>query len=235
MKLISVIFTAALLSLAESGFSQSFVDLGFESPTFVSTNGLLSGSIGLPQAFPGWSATVGGLPLSYALSNTVYLDTAGMSIINSNYNTFGVIPGGVLQGRYTAILMSGTLTNTVTGVDASLSQTGLVPAGTRSLQFYALSAFDSFGTFTVTMDGQDLSLTAISNALNYTIYGTDISAWAGQTAQLSFNVLGHSPQGSSEYLYLDSIQFSIQPVPEPSTFALGALGALLLGLRRRQS
>jgi hypothetical protein len=120
----------------------------------------------------------------------------------------------------------------VTGVDVGLSQTGLVPVGTQSLQFYALPAFDSFGAFTVTMGGQDLSLTVISNAMNYTIYGADISSFAGQAEQLSFNVLGHTPQGSSEYLYLDSIQFSTQSIPEPSEFALVGLGTLFLNFRR---
>ena len=61
---------------------------------------------------------------------------------------------------------------------------------------------------------------------NYNIYAADVSAYAGQTAQLLFTaVAGNAGM-------LDNIQFSSTAVPEPNQFALAALGTLLLGCRR---
>jgi hypothetical protein len=77
-------------------------------------------------------------------------------------------------------------------------------------------------------------LVPLANGANYTLYGANISSWAGQTAQLSFTVFAQSPYQNNEYLYLDAIQFSTQSIPEPSAFALAALGALFLGFRRRK-
>ena len=46
------------------------------------------------------------------------------------------------------------------------------------------------------------------------VYGGDISAFAGQVAQLSFT----APVGGHNYWVLDDIQFVA--VPEPNTYAL---------------
>jgi hypothetical protein len=240
-KLISIIFTAALLSLAQLGFAQGFVNLGFESATLVPVPGDPYGSVQFAQAFPGWAGTAGGIPLSGALTNNVFLNQAGISIIDHNWtNSAGYKNGGgyppigeLIQGHYTAILYSG-LVGFQTAGDTTLSQTGLVPAGTASLQFRAFEGFDPLGSFAVTLGGQNLSLVTISNSLNYTLYGADISAWAGQTAQLAFTVFAESPYQVNEYLYLDAIQFSTQSIPEPGAFVLAALGTLFLGFSRRR-
>src|ERR1035438_8883011 len=110
-KLISIIFTAALLSLAESGFAQGFVNLNFESATLVPVSGDPYGSVQFAQAFPGWTATyVGGGISTNALYNNVFLNSAGISIIDHNWtNSFGssFILGGLIQENYTAILQAG--------------------------------------------------------------------------------------------------------------------------------
>jgi len=41
------------------------------------------------------------------------------------------------------------------------------------------------------------------------------------------------PHVNNHYLYLDSVGFSNQPIPEPSVFGLFALGSLVLGWRWR--
>jgi hypothetical protein len=239
-KLISIIFTAALLSLAESGFPQGFTNLNFESATIVQTGG---SSVQFNQAFPGWTGTVGGVQQTLALYNDVYLDTAGIAIIDHNwtnsaaYNNGGGYPpiSGLIQGNYTAILMSGNTSGAnPQPADTTLSQTSLVPIGIQSLQFKAYEAFDSLGSFAVTLGGQTLSLTTLGTGADYTLYGANVSQWAGQTAQLAFTAFGENPHVDDEYLYLDSIQFSTQSVPEPSAFALAALGALFLGFDRRK-
>jgi hypothetical protein len=67
---------------------------------------------------------------------------------------------------------------------------------------------------------------------NYTLYGGDVSAFAGQVSQLSFASLAG---GAPNELLVDNIQFSSQLIPEPSVFGLLALVGLFLGLRRRHS
>lgn len=220
--------------------AQGFINLNFESATLVPVPGDLYNRVQFAQAFSGWTGTVGGVQQTLALSNNVYLDSAGIAIIDHNwtnsaaYKNGGFYPpvSGLIQGNYTAILMSGLDLQTYQIEDATLSQTGQVPLGTQSLQFKAYEAFDSLGSFAVTLGGQNLSLVTISNALNYTLYGANVSQWAGQTVELAFTVFAENPHVNDEYLYLDAIQFSTQPVPEPSAFALTAFGTLLLGFRR---
>jgi hypothetical protein len=53
---------------------------------------------------------------------------------------------------------------------------------------------------------------------------------------LAFTVFAYPQQNAADYLFLDSIQFSSQPIPEPGVVALCALGAALVAsrvLRRR--
>lgn len=242
MKLIPVIFAAVLFCLAESDFAQTFTNLNFERASLVPVPGDPYSSVQFPQAFPGWTGTVGGVQQSLAEYDGLFLDSAGIAIINSNFSITASSPYygyaaslGLIQGRYTAILQSGlTLGANPQPADTTLSQTGLVPIGTQSLLFEAYEAFDqSYPFLVVTLGGQTLSLVTISNALNYTLYGANVSAWAGQTAQLSFTLLAENPHVNNEYVSLDAIQFSTQSVPEPSTFALAALGALFLGFSRR--
>jgi hypothetical protein len=68
----------------------------------------------------------------------------------------------------------------------------------------------------------------LGSGANYTLYGADIHALAGQTAELDFTLLGNVDINT---IFLDSIQFSSQPIPEPGVYGLAALGALLLGWR----
>jgi hypothetical protein len=120
-----------------------------------------------------------------------------------------------------------------TPADTILSQTGLVPAGAKSLQFKAYDPFDvsPFVPLAVTLGGQQLSLTPLMSAVNFTLYGADFQGWAGKTAELDFIVFAERPHQNNNYVFLDSIQFSDQPVPEPGVLGLSALGALLLSWR----
>lgn len=232
-----VVFAVALLA-PQNVQAQGFTNLDFESATIGQTGG---SDVQFNQALPGWTGTVGGVQQTVALYNTLYLDTAGIAIIDHNwtnsagYNNGGGYPpiSGLIQGNYTAILMSGNTSGAnPQPADTTLSQTSLVPIGIQSLQFKAYKAFDSQGSFAVTLGGQTLYLTTLGTGADYTLYGANVSQWAGQTAQLAFTVFAENPHVDDEYLYLDAIQFSTQSIPEPSEFALVAFGALLLGFHR---
>lgn len=109
-------------------------------------------------------------------------------------------------------------------VDGSISQTGLVPDNAESLQFESSSYVDLY----VTLGGQTLSYSALSQGPDYTVYGANIPAsMDGQMETLTFYING--PGGS----LLDDIVFS-PSVPEPSECALLGFGAILFGLFRRR-
>ena len=215
----------------------TFQNLGFESASLVPIS---ANAVQFAPAFPGWTGTIGGVQQTGALYNDISLDTSAISIIDRCWsNPFGGL-GGLIQDNFTAILIAG-LTSGPFGrqpVDVTLAQTGLVPVGTESLQFKAYAVYSSpSDPFAVTLGGQTLSLIPLQSGANYTLYGADIHALAGQNSELDFTLFAQSPHMGNNYLYLDSIQFSDQTVPEPSVLGLSALGALLLGwrvLRRRR-
>ena len=79
--------------------------------------------------------------------------------------------------------------------------------------------------FAVTFDGQMLPLFALGSGTNFQVYGADISPFAGMVGELRFTVYpGVSPNTT---VFLDSILFSNQPIPEPSVSGLILCGALI--------
>jgi hypothetical protein len=110
----------ALSALAQG----TFQDLDFEQATIVP----LGNGISAASAFPGWQTLIGTTPTS-----VVYLDgkSAGSPLISlvNNDPSEGLAP---LQGNYSAYLISASIPAARTSV--TLSQTGIVPASTESIQ-----------------------------------------------------------------------------------------------------
>jgi hypothetical protein len=220
MKFISTIFTFALLLIStQAGFSQGFVNLDFESAKVIplTTGGFFPPySVATTNAVPGWSVYYG----SSQQSQITYNDPA----LGSTFTWLVATNGLQISGNFSVQLQGGG-----TFPSASISQTGLVPNGTASLQFEAQSSLAAIpGSLLVSLGGQNIPFFALSTGPNYTLFGGDVSAFAGQIAQLTFSAL----QGGANNWTLDNIQFSPSAVPEPSTLALGALVTLLLGFRR---
>jgi PEP-CTERM motif len=216
---------ALLLGVAGATAQGTFQNLGFESA-------LVSGHAphdGLPitSALPGWAAGVDGADKTA----TVYYDAVSLGgpfiAINDANTGFGFTP---IQGRFSACLFS---TGGNLPVATSISQTGLVPADTMSLQAQMVVQGP---TPVVMLGGQVINMVPLAAFPAYTLYGADVSAFAGQTATLSFT---EPPPGQASVssLELDGIVFSSEPIPEPGTIAMLSLGALLVGwhvLRRRR-
>jgi hypothetical protein len=86
------------------------------------------------------------------------------------------------------------------------------------------------GTLTVSLGGVTVPYFALSTGPNYTLYGGDVSAFAGQTVELDLS-LSRAPGADYSNLNVDSIEFSASTIPEPSVLTLSALGTVLLTWR----
>ncbi|HUA67457.1 MAG TPA: PEP-CTERM sorting domain-containing protein [Candidatus Saccharimonadales bacterium] len=143
------------------------------------------------DALPGW---------------TVYEGTNQLSLVFYNYapnspaaGLFGPGSSLVLDGNYSAFVNGDTV-----------SQTGLIPADAASLLFDLRPGWFA-PALHVSLNGQDLSYRTTQDGL----LGADISAFAGQTATLTFSGFG----------LFDDIQFSSELIPEPSPSWLLFLGS----------
>ena len=134
-----------------------------------------------------------------------------------------------MDGNYSVLLQEGgdpSLNGNL--VNASIAQTGLVGLGYQSLQFRAWTI--SSTVFSVSFNGNDLSPVVLGSGANYTLYGVDISSYAGETGTLEFSALEGS---GASWLGLDDIAFSTTAVtPEPNIVLLTAMGGLLVGARK---
>jgi len=203
----------------------SFQNLNFESALIDQTHA--PGGVSTTDALPGWTAYSSTNQATQVLFNDFCLGATCISLLGTNSVFVSPIEGGfsvLLQGGVSG---PGTLHPTA----ASIRQTGLVPALSRSIRFKAqLDTFGVPGVFSVSLDGVNIPYVSLSSGPNYTLYGGDISAFAGRTAELGFSVFGGAGIDYSVW-NLDSIEFSSLAIPEPSVIGLSALGAMLLGWR----
>jgi hypothetical protein len=216
MKLnIKNILTGLLFAVVQNGYGQGFVNLDFESAQIIPASGSLPNGIDTTNALPGWTIFVGATRQSQITYNNPALGATWVYLNATN--------GANISGNFSVVLQGG-----LSASAASITQTGLVPASAMSLFF---EAQPSVGTLQVSLGGQNLSFIALSVGVNYTLYAADISAFAGQTQQLTFSALQ-----DSQHLYnnwnIDNIQFSSTAVPEPGTLALVGLGSALLAARQ---
>jgi hypothetical protein len=189
--------SAFTISLRGQG---DFRNLDFESAQIIfGDNGLAT-----TNALPAWSAFSG---------------TNQLATIPYNAGTF--FPEVGLYGSNPAVISGNFSVDLNQG--GYISQTGVVPPDANSLLFKA-GDNNSFALI-VSIGGQNLSYIALSNGSNYTLFGADVSTFAGQTAPLTL----FAPTAVA---FIDDIQFSPQAIPEPSTLALFSLGGVLIAARR---
>ena len=201
--------------------AQGFVNLNFESAQ-LSAYGA-GGLVPATNAIPNWTAYIGGAPQTNVLYNSITGAAPDVILEGTNNGYFPKV-----QGNYFLMLWGefNPLQNTTHTNSAAIGQTGQIPLSAQSISFWG-----TIGGMQATFNGQPIDFIVTGSTANYTIYSADISAYAGQTGQLLFNdpYYGGTFGGPAT---IDNIQFSSTAVPEPSVFALAALGGLLLGFRR---
>ena len=218
----SVAFLCVIL--ARAGNAQfAFQNLGFESAQLTPVPADQYGDrVSMDLALPGWVGYTGSRQATFALQNNFNQGSPGISILGPNWTT----NNGIIAGRYTVVLQTGGIQGQF--VSTQISQTGLVPQGSSSIRLKA------WGTdFSVLFAGQNIPLVELSTGPNFTLYGGDISSFAGQSGELTLSALSVAPNHLFNDVYFDSIGFSPIAVPEPGVVSL--LGAAILILMTRGS
>jgi hypothetical protein len=223
MKMLNSVLSITLLALVHNCDGQAFVNLDFESANLSPIPAGQFGSlVPISDALPGWTGYFTGPggtgQAAQVLQNNFTTGAASIDILGPYWSY-----GGIIEGQYTVVLQA----QAAFGITISLSQTGLVPVDARSLQFKA----SVIGPFSVSLGGETLSLIPLGIGPNYTLYGADITPFAGQIENLA--ITEPAAVGNATDLF-DSFVFSPTTVPEPGTLALLALGGLFLGLSRRR-
>jgi hypothetical protein len=210
--------------------SSDFVNLDFEQAQVAPGGPANGGFISFATAFPGWSGSVGGNPLTQATYNLISLGGAEVGIMGSAANVS--VKGAttpVLDGQFSALLTGGA--NPPGGLAAaSLSQSGLVPAGAESLQMKVGNGWG--GSFAVTFGAVPISMIPLSRTVAYTIYGGSIDGFGGLNKLLTITSPGSEP--NPNFVLIDDITFSTQFVPESGTLTLIGLGGVFMGFSLRR-
>jgi hypothetical protein len=197
MKLTLLVWVSCLALAAVSARGQgTFQNLDFEAAHNLPPP---CGYVAATNALPGWPAFSG---------------TNLLSAIP--YNACTALPQVGLYGpdNFNVLLWNG----------GSISQSGMIPTNAASLLFNG--NWSSLTPLGVYLGGRSLSYTAIATGPIYTLYGADISAFAGQTVTLAF-----SAEAGRNLYAIDNIEFSVQAVPEPATLALVGLAGLFFATR----
>ena len=200
--LISIGLKLVLLFTAfpvDAGF---FLNLDFE---FANLSGYSpTARVPMSNAFPGWVGYIGGTQVQAVWYDDESLGGSAIAITDSLGSQFG-FSRPPLQGNDSALLFGGE------GGPATISQTGLVPTGTRSL--VAEIAWWAAPP-NVTLGGQTITMIAAKNYTNFILYAGDVAGFAGQSVTLSLTApvppLGVPIPSITE---LDKIVFSQADAP----------------------
>ncbi len=141
-----------------------------------------------------------------------------ISVIDNNAPGFAP-----LQGQYSAFLFGGN------GLSASISQTGIIQAGTESI---LMDAWSYNASPVVAINGQAINMIPLQTFANYTLYGGIVpTSDVGPSVTLSFTDPAPTIGGPSEF-ELDNISFSPTATPEPNTLALIVMGGAAFAVRQ---
>jgi hypothetical protein len=211
---------ALLLSAAVSPGQGSFENLDFESAHIIPIADGPYGpfSIATSNALPGWSAYFGASQQTVMFYNGHTVATTSVALFADTRQELAGHCSVFLQGGISSFPPA-----------ASIAQTGVVPAAAQSILFFAKQMSSSAAVLLVSLGAQNLSLVEMSSTQSYTVYGADISAFAGQTTVLTLTAPAITDD-SNQWL-IDNIEFSNQAIPEPGVVGISMVGVLLVGRR----
>ena len=237
MKSGTVAILVAALLLARASTGQTFQNLDFDSASPISM------STTVADALPGWNAYVGGVRFDQAFYNTIPLDASYVGVFDGNAPSY--MPSPLFHEGFGAVLAAGL------GGDVWLTQTGRIPAGPSSISFWTTGptgyttgqhdntvGFAINGESIVAINGQNAALTAVDYEGEWTRWSADISAFAGTIAEIRFSLSSYYIPGTSGAyeMYLDDVDITGFPVPEPATIVLiSGCVALLITCRECRS
>jgi hypothetical protein len=217
------------VAILRVGVAGTFVNLDFEASTYSPP---VFPAFSEPTAllFPGWTARAGDFVMTTGGYDNYLLAGNQTALITSDAGFLNPIQGA--KSIYIAAWLSST----------SIAQVGDVPGDTQSVRFIMRDMnfqHDPLlipGPMELRMDGHLIPLVVLSQVGADITYGADATAWAGLTAELRIEIpavysppLPLNPTGTA---LIDAIEFSPQPIPEPSTIGLIAAG-LAVGVTRR--
>lgn len=127
------------------------------------------------------------------------------------------------EGRYGALLAGGAEYPSLAPVlSASISQVGLIPGNAHSLLFRGVISSPT----EVRIAGQVVPYEFLEvieqdlggiGTVSTTLWGVDVSQWAGQEVELSF--INYARPDGAGFFAFDSLRFSDQVIiPEPATW-----------------
>jgi hypothetical protein len=181
-------FSVALLAV----FSAHAQDTSFQNLNFEDANPVLvPGSPYYPyfatvaSALPYWTVSYGSVQPTGIFYDDVSLGADAVSLIGADAPPqLDISP---IDGNYSVLLQG-----IVPGTEVSISQTGLIPSGMQSLLFEAAFPLEMQGPMELLVGSQVVPFSAVGSGANYTLYGANISTWAGDPEELTFSAIGGS-------------------------------------------
>jgi hypothetical protein len=250
---LAVLLSSALaLGVSNECRSQSFQNLDFEDadPSGASWNSgsgcfWLSTASGLPK----WHTYWGGEQTTVVYSS-VFMDANTVGLYDSTavavWGGYQFGPQHALAGTFSAYLHA---EGPYSGFqfDASIGQTGLIPAEAKSVQFisspgaifnYQPGLPSGMWALSVELNGVSTPCYRLSEQSEYIQWGADVTGVAGTLTELRLTLTTGlvplprpgPPDTEGVIIGIDDISFSPIVVPEPSALCLVALGAALLAV-----
>ena len=211
---LALFFEVRVLSHAQG----SFTNLDFESANLAPVS---HGFELVADALPGWTYFHGDEVQTYISRNG--FGSGGQSGATIFERAIWPIP---LGGRFFLLFTRDFRDSTPT----SIAQAGVVPQGSMSLRFLVALTPWIPGDMAVQLNGTELQLQVLGFGAYTTLIGADVSAFAGQTAELRFVSNPYRDSGEIQ-TYLDNIEFSPEPIPEPAASVIFVLAGLWFGWR----
>lgn len=222
--------SCAMAALCAEG-QGTFQNLDFEAASVPSVPPDQPITVDPAAALPGWTGYVGTSQVNQVWYNGVSVGGALISLIDRHTGGAFALSNYVIAGNFTATLDAGLYFpgggQDPLDVPAAIAQVGRILSSWHSVTF---SASGSVADLLLTFNGQPIPFVPLGAGPNFVTYGGDISAFRNRTGELRFTEQPITSPFST--VFLDAIQFSDLPIPEPGSWALLLCGAGVLGLSR---